>query len=68
MQRMLLFGCTVVPLSGMIRFVKIAIFSGVQQLLFIRKATVSGRFNCQNTHDSFRWFALYICEPWGLAA
>jgi hypothetical protein len=40
--------------AGMIRFVKIAIFSGVQQLFFIRKATVSGTFGPQNTHDSFR--------------
>ena len=32
--------------AGMIRFVKIAIFSGVQQLFFIRKATTSGRFSC----------------------
>ena len=29
----------------MIRFVKMAIFSGVQQLFFIRKAITSGRFN-----------------------
>jgi hypothetical protein len=29
----------------MIRFVKMAIFSGVQQLLFIRKAITSGTFN-----------------------
>jgi hypothetical protein len=38
----------------MIRFVKIAMFSGVQQLFFVRKATVSGTFSPQNTHDSFR--------------
>jgi hypothetical protein len=28
-----------------VRFVKIAIFSGVQQLFFIRKAIASGTFN-----------------------
>jgi hypothetical protein len=39
---------------GMIRFVKIAIFSGVQQLFFIRKVTTGGGFSCQNTYDSFR--------------
>jgi hypothetical protein len=32
--------------AGMIRFVKMAIFSGVQQAFFIRKATTSGRFSC----------------------
>jgi hypothetical protein len=32
--------------AGMIRFVKTAIFSGVQQLFFIRKAITSGRFSC----------------------
>jgi hypothetical protein len=31
--------------AGMIRFVKMAIFSGVQQLFFIRKAITSGAFN-----------------------
>jgi hypothetical protein len=37
---------TVVSLSGMIRFVKTAVFSGGQQLFFIRKMVTSGRFNC----------------------
>jgi len=37
---------TIVSLSGMIRFVEMAIFSGVQQLFFIRKAITSGRFSC----------------------
>jgi hypothetical protein len=37
---------TVVSLFGMIRFVKMAIFSGVQQLFFIRKMVTSGIFNC----------------------
>jgi len=32
--------------AGMIRFVKTAIFSGVQKLSFIRKATARGAFNC----------------------
>jgi len=32
--------------AGMIRFVKTAIFSGVQQLFFIRKATTRGGFSC----------------------
>jgi len=29
--------------AGVIRFVKMAVFSGVQQLFFVRKATTSGR-------------------------
>ena len=32
--------------AGMIRFVKTAVFSGVQQLFFIRKAVTSGGFSC----------------------
>jgi hypothetical protein len=32
--------------AGMIRFVKMAVFLGVQQLFFIRKAITSGRFSC----------------------
>ena len=48
----------------MIRFVEMAIFSGVQQLFFIRKVTTRGGFNCQNTYDSFRRVAVYFCEPW----
>jgi len=32
--------------AGMIRFVEIAIFSGVQQLFFIRKVTTRGGFGC----------------------
>jgi hypothetical protein len=31
--------------AGMIRFAKMAIFSGVQQAFFIRKAITSGTFN-----------------------
>jgi hypothetical protein len=31
---------------GRIRFVKTGIFSGVQQLFFIRRAITSGRFSC----------------------
>jgi hypothetical protein len=31
--------------AGMIRFVKMAIFPGVQQLFFIRRAITSGTFN-----------------------
>ena len=31
--------------AEMIRFVKMVIFSGVQQLFFIRKAITSGTFN-----------------------
>ena len=50
--------------AGMIRFVEMAIFSGVQQLFFIRKVTTRGGFNCQNTYDSFRRVAVYFCEPW----
>ena len=30
----------------MIRFVKMTIFSGIQQLFFIRKAITCGRFSC----------------------
>ena len=48
----------------MIRFAKRAIFSGVQQLFFIRKVTTRGGFSCQNTYDSFRRVAIYFCEPW----
>ena len=51
----------------MIRFVKMAIFSGVQQLFFIRKVTTRGGFGCQNTYDSFRRVAICFCERWGLA-
>jgi hypothetical protein len=51
----------------MIRFAKMAIFRGVQQLFFVRKAVTYGRFNCQSTHDSFRRFALYVCGPSKLA-
>jgi hypothetical protein len=32
--------------AGMIRFEKMAIFSGVQKLFFIRKAITAGRFSC----------------------
>jgi len=32
--------------AGMIRFAETAIFPGVQQLFFIRKAITSGRFSC----------------------
>jgi len=32
--------------AGMIRFVKTAVFSGVQQLFFIGKTITSGRFSC----------------------
>jgi len=32
--------------GGMIRFVKMAVFSGVQQAFFIGKAITSGRFSC----------------------
>jgi hypothetical protein len=32
--------------AGMIRFVKMAIFSGDQQLFFIRKVTTLGGFGC----------------------
>jgi hypothetical protein len=37
---------TVVSLSGMIRFAKMAVFPGVQHLFFIREAIASGRFGC----------------------
>jgi hypothetical protein len=37
---------TVVSLSGMIRFVKTAFFSGGQQLFFIRKMVTAGIFSC----------------------
>jgi len=36
---------SVVSLSGMIGFGKMAIFPGVRQLFFIRKAITSGAFN-----------------------
>jgi len=32
--------------AGMIRFVKMAIFYGDQQLFFIRKVTTRGGFSC----------------------
>jgi len=32
--------------AGMIRFVKMTIFLGFNQLFFIRRASVSGSFNC----------------------
>jgi hypothetical protein len=49
--------------AGMIRFVKMAIFSGVQQLFFIRRVTTRGGFGCQNTYDSFRPVAICFREP-----
>jgi len=38
----------------MIRFVKTAIYLGVQQLFLIRRAISSGTLNPESTHDSFR--------------
>jgi hypothetical protein len=32
--------------AGMIRFVKMAIFSGVQRLFLVRKVTTRGGFSC----------------------
>jgi len=37
---------TVVSPSGMIRFAKMTIFSGVQKAFPICKAIISGRFSC----------------------
>jgi len=53
--------------AGMIRFVRTAIFSGVEQLFLERKAIASGTLNPESTHDSFRRFAICFYEPWGSA-
>jgi hypothetical protein len=47
----------------MIRSGKTAIFSGVEQLFFVRKAITSGTLDPESTHDSFRRFAICFYEP-----